>query len=74
MVAYPNPASSEFKIDVLENEELEIIVFKEESKKPLTTLNYCIESIDVSQWERGSYILHIYHREKLVKTERLILM
>ena len=70
---FPNPATSAFKIDLLENEELEIIAFREGDTKAVTTLRYYSkESVDVSQWEKGTYILHIYHREKLVRTERLI--
>lgn len=39
----------------------------------LATIVYCSkESVDVSQWEKGIYILHIYHKKELVKTERLI--
>ena len=71
--AFPNPTTAEFKIDVLENEELDIIAFRENNTKAVTTLKYCAkESVDVSQWEKGTYILHIYHRKELVKTERLI--
>ncbi|HLT71946.1 MAG TPA: T9SS type A sorting domain-containing protein [Cyclobacteriaceae bacterium] len=73
LAAFPNPASSTFKIDVLENEELEIIAFREGNNKAESEFRYCSkESVDVSQWERGTYILHIYHRNKLVKIERLI--
>lgn len=71
--AFPNPATTEFRIDVLENEELEIIAFKENNAKAVTAFKYCSEeSIDVSHWEKGAYILHIYHKKELVRTERLI--
>jgi len=71
--AFPNPTTAEFKIDVLENEELEIIAFRESNTKAVTALKYCAkESVDVSQWEKGTYILHIYHHKELVKTERLV--
>ncbi len=71
--AFPNPATSTFEIDVAENQELEIIAFEETDNTKVKKLKKyrSKDKIDVSKWKKGNYILHIYHKEKLVKIGRL---
>ena len=71
---FPNPTASTFEIDVAENEELKIVAFEADNNTKVKILDKyrSKDKVDVSKWEKGSYILHIYHKEKLVKQERLI--
>lgn len=71
-MAFPNPSSSSFEIDVIEGVELTIIVFDENKQKLKEIKGYKTKSkVDVSKWKRGDYFLHIYQDNKLVKQQRI---
>ncbi len=71
---FPNPTTSSFEIDIAENETLDIIILEGVTLSKIMELKMykSKDKIDVSGWKKGEYILHIYHREKLVKKERLL--
>lgn len=69
---FPNPSSSSFEIEVIEGVELDIVVFDEKMQKLQEIKGYTAKSrVDVSKWERGNYILHIFQDNKHVKEQRL---
>ncbi len=71
-MAYPNPTTSSFEIDVIEGVELDIVVFDENKQKLKEIKGYKAKSkVDVSKWKRGNYFLHIYQDSKHVKEQRI---
>jgi hypothetical protein len=71
-MAFPNPATTSLKIDVREDVALNIVLFN--------ASNYCVKevqsyeaksSIDISDLEKGNYIVHVYMAGKLINKQRI---
>ena len=71
-MVYPNPVNSTFDIDVVDDLELDIVVYDENMNLKKQIKGYKARSgINVIDWQDGDYVIHIYRGKNRVREQKI---